>query len=50
VSLTPQSSRARRRSAGRLDPAIAGEVAAPLPKTTDLDAVRRTLRAAAGDG
>jgi DNA-binding NarL/FixJ family response regulator len=30
----------------RLDPAITGEVAAHLPKTTDLDTVRRTLRAA----
>jgi hypothetical protein len=33
----------------RLDPAITGEVAAHLPKTTDLDTVRRTLRAA-GNG
>ena len=30
----------------RLDPRVAREVAAHLPKTTDLDAVRRTLRAA----
>ena len=33
----------------RLDATVAGEVAAHLPKTTDLDAVRRTLRAA-GNG
>ncbi len=32
----------------RLDPRVAREVSAHLPKTTDLDAVRRTLRAAAG--
>jgi DNA-binding NarL/FixJ family response regulator len=32
----------------RLDARVAREVAAHLPKTTDLDAVRRTLRAAAG--
>jgi two-component system, NarL family, response regulator len=33
----------------RLDATVAGEVIAHLPKTTDLDAVRRTLRAA-GNG
>jgi DNA-binding NarL/FixJ family response regulator len=33
----------------RLDAAVVGELAAHLPKTTDLDAVRRTLRAA-GNG
>ena len=32
----------------RLDRSVAGEVAAHLPKTTDLDSVRRTLRAAGG--
>jgi DNA-binding NarL/FixJ family response regulator len=33
----------------RLDATVAGELAAHLPKTADLDAVRRTLRAA-GNG
>jgi DNA-binding NarL/FixJ family response regulator len=33
----------------RLDARVAGELAAHLPKTTDLAAVRRALRAAAGD-
>jgi DNA-binding NarL/FixJ family response regulator len=34
----------------RLDARAAREVVAHLPKTTDLDAVRRTLRAAGGAG
>jgi chemotaxis response regulator CheB len=34
----------------RLDPRAAGEVHAHLPKTTDLAAIRRTLRAAGGAG
>jgi DNA-binding NarL/FixJ family response regulator len=34
----------------RLDPRAAGEVHAHLPKTTDLDSVRRTLRAAGAGG
>jgi len=34
----------------RLDPHAASEVHAHLPKTTDLESVRRTLRAAGGAG